>query len=80
MKVNNIRRTRAKRVVVVQLRDRLPRTFRNCPDIYKAYTREQLGICLHALWNALSKKGKYNNEKVTVYYKSTEILKALPWR
>lgn len=80
MKMNNVRRTRAKRVVVVQFKDRLPKMFRNCPDIYKAYTREQLGICLNALWNALSKNGKYNNKKVTVYYKNIEILKALPWR
>ena len=78
--MNYARRTRAKRVVVVQFRDRLPKTFLNCPDIYKEYTREQLGICLNALWNALSKKGKYNNKKVTVYYKSIDILKALTWR
>lgn len=80
MKKNKTRKTRAKRVVVVQFKESPPKAFLTCPEIYKVYTREQLGICLNALWNALSKTGKYNNKKVSVYYKSTEILKALTWR
>lgn len=78
--MNHVRRTRAKRLVMVQFKGRPVKAFQNCPDIYRVYSREQLGICLNALWNALSKKGKYNNKNVTVYYKSIDILKTLPWR
>nr|DAU72330.1 MAG TPA: hypothetical protein [Caudoviricetes sp.] len=64
----------------MQFRDKPPRAFRNCPDIYKAYTRGQLGICLNALWNALAKSRKYSNRNVVIFYKNIESLNTITWR
>ncbi len=73
------RRTRAKRVVVVQLEGKEPETFRTCPEVYLKYNSKQLGICLNALWNALAKDGKYKNRHCSVKYQNIDQLKTLIW-
>ena len=73
------RQTRAKRVVVVQLKDKNPEPFRTCPEIYLKYDKEKIGICLNALWNALDKDGSYENKKCKISYQSIEQLKTLTW-
>ena len=73
------RPTRAKRVVVVQLKDKKPEPFRTCPEIYLKYDKEKIGICLNALWNALAKDGYYENKKCKISYQSIEQLKTLAW-
>lgn len=35
--------------------------------------KEMIGICRGALYNALSKKGWYENKKVRIYYKEVDI-------
>ena len=71
------RPTRAKRVVVVQLKDKKPEPFRTCPEIYLKYDKEKIGICLNALWNALAKDGCYENKKCKISYQNIEQLKTL---
>ena len=75
----NDRPTRAKRVVVVQLKDKKPEPFRTCPEIYLKYDKEKIGICLNALWNVLAKDGCYENKKCKISYQSIEQLKTLAW-
>lgn len=73
------RPTRAKRIVVVQLKGNTPEPFRTCPEIYLKYSRETIGICLNALWNVLAKTGRYENKKCTISYQNIEQLKTLTW-
>lgn len=73
------RKTRAKRVVVVQLKDMKPESFLTCPEIYLKYDSKELGICLNALWNALAKEGCYENKHCRIYYQNIEQLKTLTW-
>ena len=44
-------------------------TFNKAVEIYKKYTREELGITYNALMNALSKNKKYENENFVIAYK-----------
>ena len=73
------RPTRAKRVVVVQLKDKKPEPFRTCPEIYLKYDKEKIGICLNALWNALAKDGCYENKTCKISYQNIEQLKTSAW-
>ena len=75
----NDRPTRAKRVVVVQLKDKKPEPFLTCPEIYLKYDKEKIGIWLNALWNALAKDGCYETKKCKISYQSIEQLKTLAW-
>lgn len=75
----NSRPTRAKRVVVVQLKDKKPEPFLTCPEIYLKYDKGKIGIGLNALWNALAKEGRYENKKCKISYQNIEQLKTLSW-
>lgn len=44
-------------------------TFNKAVEIYKKYTREELGITYNALMNALSKNKKYENKNFVIAYK-----------
>lgn len=44
-------------------------TFNKAVEIYKKYTREELGITYNALMNALSKHKKYENKNFVIAYK-----------
>ena len=44
-------------------------TFNKAVEIYKKYTREELGITYNALMNALSKHKKYENKNFDIAYK-----------
>ena len=60
-----------KRVVIFSWKDdREPmQVFRSAADLVRQHGKE-IGICLEALWNALSKgKGVYENKKCRVEYK-----------
>ena len=52
-----------KKVVIVKLKKtKKEEVFLTCPEIYLKHSKEELGICLNALWNALSKNnGRYEN-------------------
>lgn len=73
------RPTKAKRIVVVQFKGEKPESFRTCPELYAKYTSKRLGICLHALWNVLSKRGTYENRLCRIKYQNIEQLKTLTW-
>ncbi len=72
-------KTRAKRVVVVQFEGKKPESFLTCPEIYLKYGKKELGICLNALWNALSKEGQYENKHCRIYYQNIDQLQTLVW-
>ena len=43
-----------KKVVIVKLKKtKKEEVFLTCPEIYLKHSKEELGICLNALWNAL---------------------------
>ena len=44
-------------------------TFNKAVEIYKKYTREELGITYNSLMNALSKNNKYKNKNFVIAYK-----------
>ena len=44
-------------------------TFNKAVEIYKKYTREELGITYNALMNALSKNKKYESKNFVIAYK-----------
>lgn len=73
------RPTKAKRVVTVQFIGEKPESFLTCPEIYLRYSKNELGICLNALWNALAKKGYYENKRCRISYHNIEQLKTLTW-
>lgn len=77
--IRNERPTRAKRVVVVQLKGKKPESFLTCPEIYLRYDKNIIGISLNALWNALAKDGCYENKKCKISYRNIEQLKAIVW-
>lgn len=77
--IRNERPTRAKRVVVVQLKGKKPEPFLTCPEIYLRYDKNTIGISLNALWNALAKDGCYENKKCKISYRNIEQLKAIVW-
>lgn len=77
--IRNERPTRAKRVVVVQLKGKKPEPFLTCPEIYLRYDKNKIGISLNALWNALAKDGCYENKKCKISYRNIEQLKAIVW-
>lgn len=63
-----------RRVVVLEMKTTPPQVevFRTCTDMVSKY-RDTLGVCIGALWNALSKgKGYYENKRCKVYYRSIE--------
>lgn len=76
----NKRETRAKRVVVLQFKgSKKPEPFLTCPEIYLKYSKDKVGICLNALWNALTKNGRYENKLCNISYQSIEQLKTMIW-
>ena len=77
--IGNKRPTRAKRVVVVQLKGKKPQPFLTCPEIYLMYDKNIIGISLNALWNALAKDGCYENKKCKISYRNIEQLKTIVW-
>lgn len=71
-----------KKVVVVKCKKtKKEEVFLTCPEIYLKHSREELGICLNALWNALSKNnGRYENRHCVVYYRNNDkSLKTVVW-
>jgi imidazoleglycerol phosphate dehydratase HisB len=47
--------------------------FKSCADIYKEHSVEDVGICLEALWNAISPSkgnGRYENGKCVIERKT----------
>lgn len=76
-----IRPTRTRRVVVLRFnRDgSRPEGFRTCPEIYIKYSASSLGICLHALWNVMAKRGEYKNKICSIRYEDITNLKSKSW-
>lgn len=68
-------------VVVKRKKTKKEEVFLTCPEIYLKHSREELGICLNALWNALSKNnGRYENNRYMVYYRNNDnSLKTVVW-
>lgn len=71
-----------KKVVIVKFKKtKKEEVFLTCPEIYLKHNKEELGICLNALWNALSKNnGRYENRYCVVYYRNNDkSLKIVIW-
>lgn len=71
-----------KRVVVLERKDMdcKKEYFGTCVELAVKHGKEDIGVGLGAIWNALSKNGgRFENKKCSIYYQPTKKIKRITW-